>query len=302
MELPEQPQPHDAVLGQSQSPQEGSAVLGGLAGVKQRLASDITERRMLALSDALHYGEAGFDLVIEALQDPAIARNIRGILQQVTQISQPSPLPNLPSAVEMNYLFLQKLLSAGQWEIADRLTERLMVEVARRVQARYTSGEWERPSDRPKIKLIERMSVNGLPYVALECGAIANLPCADLQTLDRLWLHHSQGKFGFSVQAKIWQQVGAQSGGFSIKTYYAFGDRLGWRKHEKGYLTVWHEKRGITFSLSAPDGHLPWKWEQQGSSGVTSTVGKDGRPENSVFYSQITYMASRLKACGCLSN
>jgi WD40 repeat protein len=66
---PNQPQEYDAVLGGQTPIPPGSAILGGIEGVKRRLASAIEEQRIAALSEALNYGEAGLDLVIRALQD-----------------------------------------------------------------------------------------------------------------------------------------------------------------------------------------------------------------------------------------
>jgi hypothetical protein len=40
------------------------AVLGGIEGVKRRLASAVVEQRIAALTKALKYGQAGLDLVI----------------------------------------------------------------------------------------------------------------------------------------------------------------------------------------------------------------------------------------------
>ncbi|MCC3528927.1 MAG: formylglycine-generating enzyme family protein [Microcoleus sp. PH2017_22_RUC_O_B] len=71
-ENPNQPREYDAVLGgQSQVPL-GAAVLGGIPGVKSRLASPIVEVKITALSEALKYGDAGLDLIIGALRDEAI--------------------------------------------------------------------------------------------------------------------------------------------------------------------------------------------------------------------------------------
>ncbi|MEG4326810.1 WD40 repeat domain-containing protein [Microcoleus sp. herbarium5] len=66
-----QPREYDAVLGgQSQIPIAG-AVLGGIAGVKQRFNSPTIESRIAAVKDAPKYGGAGLNLAIEALLDPA---------------------------------------------------------------------------------------------------------------------------------------------------------------------------------------------------------------------------------------
>jgi hypothetical protein len=50
-------------------PQTGDMVLGGLEGVKKRLASDAVEQKIAALSEAFNYGQAGLDLVIQVLKD-----------------------------------------------------------------------------------------------------------------------------------------------------------------------------------------------------------------------------------------
>ena len=64
------PRADDAVLGGEAPPLLiGGVVLGGIEGVKQRLASTTVEQRLAALSDALNYEEAGLELVLEALQD-----------------------------------------------------------------------------------------------------------------------------------------------------------------------------------------------------------------------------------------
>src|SRR4028118_357831 len=50
-------------------PKTGDMVLGGLEGVKRRLASDSVEQKIAALSEAFKYGQAGLDLVIQVLKD-----------------------------------------------------------------------------------------------------------------------------------------------------------------------------------------------------------------------------------------
>jgi formylglycine-generating enzyme required for sulfatase activity len=64
-----EPREYDAVLGGQNSIPVNAAVLGGIPGVKSRLASPAIEVRIAALSEALKYGEAGVDLIIGALQD-----------------------------------------------------------------------------------------------------------------------------------------------------------------------------------------------------------------------------------------
>ncbi|MBL1199715.1 MAG: HEAT repeat domain-containing protein [Nostoc sp. GBBB01] len=64
-----QPREFDAVLGKEAPPPVQGAVLGGIEGVKQRLASSIVKARIDAVNDALNYGNAGLNLVISALND-----------------------------------------------------------------------------------------------------------------------------------------------------------------------------------------------------------------------------------------
>jgi len=67
-----QPREYDAVLGGQSEIPLGAAVLGGIPGVKTRLASPIVEVRIAALKDALKYGEAGLDLILEAWRDESM--------------------------------------------------------------------------------------------------------------------------------------------------------------------------------------------------------------------------------------
>ena len=65
----DRPREYDVVLGNQAFPTKGAVVLGGIAGVKSRLTSKFVEVRIAAISEALNYGEAGLDLIIQALND-----------------------------------------------------------------------------------------------------------------------------------------------------------------------------------------------------------------------------------------
>jgi hypothetical protein len=59
----------DAVLGgQIPTPKDG-VVLGGLARIEQRLASESLSLRLQGLKDIIHYGDRGVDIAVEALSD-----------------------------------------------------------------------------------------------------------------------------------------------------------------------------------------------------------------------------------------
>ena len=69
-ELYQQPQNFDAVLGNQTSISNGSFILGGIEGVKTRLNSESIHVRILALKDAINYGDAGLHLVLQYLDNP----------------------------------------------------------------------------------------------------------------------------------------------------------------------------------------------------------------------------------------
>ena len=64
----EQPKPYDAVRGGQLPPPVSGVVLGGLAGVKHRLSSSVSEHRIAALKETLNYGDAGLKIVIKICQ------------------------------------------------------------------------------------------------------------------------------------------------------------------------------------------------------------------------------------------
>jgi WD40 repeat protein len=67
-----QPKEYDAVLGTNPSSPVELGVLGGLEGVKQRLKSTIATHRIAALQEAQKFGQAGLELIIQALQDQSL--------------------------------------------------------------------------------------------------------------------------------------------------------------------------------------------------------------------------------------
>ena len=64
-----QPNQYDAVLGGNAPPPIHGAVLGGIEGVKRRLASSNVEAQIAALKEAVNYDETGLNIVIQALED-----------------------------------------------------------------------------------------------------------------------------------------------------------------------------------------------------------------------------------------
>ena len=68
--LYQRPQKFDAVLGNQTSIANGSVILGGIEGIKTRLNSENINIIILALKDALNYGDAGLYLIVRYLENP----------------------------------------------------------------------------------------------------------------------------------------------------------------------------------------------------------------------------------------
>jgi hypothetical protein len=105
---------------------------------------------------------------------------------------------DLTHSISERYTTLETALKEGQWKFADRLTYRLMMTIL---------GESEMTIITPTD--------------------MANFPCDHLFAIDRLWRKHSNEKFGFSIQHRIWLECGSpMEYGDQWKN---FGDRVGWR-------------------------------------------------------------------------
>jgi uncharacterized caspase-like protein len=137
------------------------------------------------------------------------------------------PEPTLISAATgVNYQPLKDALVARDYRLADETTANLMVRAA----GREAEG-WLREED------------------------ARNFSCDDLKIIDQLWLDHSNGKFGFSVQQQIYTSLGGTPGQYNETILRQLGDQVGWRQNNQ-----WMSWLGLTFSATAPRGHLPARW------------------------------------------
>jgi hypothetical protein len=64
-----QPRDFDAVIGGESPPPVDAAILGGIEGVKRYLLSPVASIRITAINEALKYGNAGLELLIQSLKD-----------------------------------------------------------------------------------------------------------------------------------------------------------------------------------------------------------------------------------------
>jgi hypothetical protein len=75
-----------------------------------------------------------------------------------------------------------------------------------------------------------------------------------------LWLLHSEGKFGFSVQREIWLTVG--------KNWEKLWSKIGW-KNGNAWTRYPNE---FTWNLTAPKGHLPLSNQLRGVRVISSLL------------------------------
>ncbi|MEG4083533.1 serine/threonine-protein kinase [Microcoleus sp. POL10_C6] len=173
--------------------------------------------------------------ILDKMIQPAIKKRYQSateVLQALgtrspqLSVQTPPPAPDsLKSARGVDYTRLRDLLAAGKWKEADQETFKVMLKAARREKEGW-----------------------------FDTNSIENFPGDDLRTIDKLWVKYSQGHFGFSVQKKIWLEIG---GKVDYDTECKLGDRVGWRKRRKGRKD-WLNYNDLTFNLQAPEGHLPW--------------------------------------------
>ena len=129
----------------------------------------------------------------------------------------------LKSEKGVDYNKLRDLLAVQNWKEADLETARVMLQAACRQEEMF-----------------------------LRIEDIDNFPCEDLCTINKLWLHYSDGKFGFSVQKEIYESLSSTEK-YDEKIWVSFCDCVGWRKRGD-WLYPWD----LAFNVkSAPTAHLP---------------------------------------------
>jgi hypothetical protein len=132
----------------------------------------------------------------------------------------------LESETGVDYCRLRHLLKARRWKEADQETARCMLQAMRKEKW------WD-----------------------VDTKDLLHFPYKDLKTIDRLWVHYSNCKFGFSVQKNIYVDCGAKLDGKypGDKIWYEFCDRVGWRNNSR-----FQKYDDLTFNLTrSRAGELP---------------------------------------------
>ncbi|XP_010524143.1 PREDICTED: tetrapyrrole-binding protein, chloroplastic-like isoform X2 [Tarenaya hassleriana] len=143
--------------------------------------------------------------------------------------SAASPAASAPSAAEPEITFdvLEKDLSDKNFRQADEETRRLLIQLA---------GE----------SAVKRGYVffSEVQFISKE----------DLKAIDDLWTEHSEGRFGYSVQRRIWNKVN--------KDFTRFFIKVGWMKKldtevEQHNYRAFPNEFMWELNGETPEGHLP---------------------------------------------
>lgn len=131
----------------------------------------------------------------------------------------------LPSECGVDYVPLATMLSLGDFLGADQFTRDNLIKISGAKAAGRDFVYWTE---------------------------VKKMPETDLCTMERLWLQFSDGKFGYSIQKRVWD---VENGNFDN-----FIRRIGWTKVENGIerKLKWFGKNEFIYDLNtAPKAHLP---------------------------------------------
>ncbi len=188
----------------------------------------------------------------------------------------PQRLYEMPASVNGLYVSLQPNqgqpqqiqvvhgLHPGQWlrspvgscqPVAADLEQRILEQVA--VLQEFLQQQNWAAADRETRRLLAPDSAVQLPF-----EPAWNEPEL-IRTIDQLWLTASGGRFGLSVQLRLWQEAQAQHPQDVTAAIEALRDRVGWKiaapRQEEDFISSdWRNEAELTYSLQAPEGHLPW--------------------------------------------
>jgi len=143
----------------------------------------------------------------------------------------PTGIVPLHSERAIDYIPLQQLLAIQDFQAADRMTLQKLCELA---GSAAVQRKW------------------------LYFTEVENFPAPDLQTINTLWVVHSEGKFGFSIQREIWLSLG--------KNWEKFWTKIGW-KNGNSWTRYPNE---FTWNLTAPKGHLPLSNQLRGNRAIAA--------------------------------
>ena len=145
----------------------------------------------------------------------------------------PTGVVPLHSDRGIDYTQMQQLLTTQDFQAADRITLQKLCELA---GSAAVQRKW------------------------LYFTEVENFTITDLQTINTLWLVHSEGKFGFSIQREIWLSLG--------KNWEKVWSKIGWKTGNN--WTRYPDE--FTWNITAPKGHLPLSNQLRGVRVISSLL------------------------------
>ena len=130
---------------------------------------------------------------------------------------------------DTSYAKLEQYIKAGDWSAADYQTERIIFS-----ELRKEDDVWLK-SDKP-----------------------LSIPCEPLKIVNELWVEHSDGRFGFSVQKEIYRECGGILDGYvHSEALSRLCETAGWQTGQRSMPPSYNMPASDT---PAPRGHLPYSW------------------------------------------
>ncbi len=218
-----------------------------IAQLQRQLHSESEKNQLKLIPQLVEAGEPGLEVLQEFLlqrqldSPDLVAGKVYQVLYQSENSSSkeflqthfPTGLVPLKTDKNIDYQPLQKLLAEQDFQGADRLT---LGKLCQLVGAEAQKRNW------------------------LYFTEVDQLPITDLQTINNLWLSHSEGKFGFSVQREIWLALG--------KDFSKLWHKISW-KQSNNWTRYPNE---FIWNLSAPKGHLPLSNQLRGTRVIAALL------------------------------
>lgn len=203
-----------------------------IAALVSQLATESEKQQIQAISQLINVGESGIVALQDFLQSRqentlniALGKAYQSLyslkdsqIQEFLKNTFPNGLIPLKSDKNIDYQLLQELLLQQDFQTADSVTRQKFCELA-----------GESAKERKWVYFTE----------------VERFPSVDLHTINSLWWVYSEGKFGFSVQRKLWIGLG--------RNFVKLWPKIDWKQGNS--WTKYPE--GFTWSLDAPAGHLP---------------------------------------------
>ncbi|MGL5940664.1 MAG: GUN4 N-terminal ARM-like repeat domain-containing protein [Waterburya sp.] len=206
--------------------------MNSISGLNHPIYTESEKNQLQLVSQLLTEGETGLNILMDWMISQktqsdnlalgkayqALYLNKSSLTQEFLTTNFPDGVVSLKSERNINYQPLKQLLAQQDFQGADVVTLQKLCELAGTAAV-----------ERKWIYFTE----------------VESFPAKDLQTLDKLWLMSSEGKFGFSVQRRIWLSVG--------KDFAQLWTKIGWKSDN-----IWTRyPKDFTWDLTAPHGHLP---------------------------------------------